>query len=542
MPGTEAEERHRWRMSLVRRPNVLKAAGLLISLTLSITTVNKAAAQDFSRIVEKNRSSVAFVFVEQNDGSLVSGTAFAVSGTKLLITAAHVVTDAKGLFVVRYADGSYSLTKAALIWREKDVALLQPAKAPATGLIGRTSALRVGEPIIVIGYPLADKLGVSQVSVTQGIISALDADMVRLNVSVNAGNSGGPVLDASGSVVGVVRAVLKGTGFAIASPWRDVQAALDSQAHGIYPLAVSLVDSQDYVTGWIEQGVVLVEARPLANLLKGTVLWDPQTRTLTLAVGGKRLRLVVGSRSMDVDGQQVTLPVPVTADRRIPLKPVVTALGGSVDVDLSSFTVRVYLPFAVVGTTPARPSSPTSTPIQPSPPPPAPPIAVPTPAPTPTAARVSLPDGSSSWTIRPGTGIGPIVLGLLRTQVETLIGLPDQTRPFAGSTIAIYETWMLAVYYSNPGATVIGVSVGIIPNIDVYPNSSLDLRGLFVVTPSGIRIGDPRANVIAAHGAPARTSTSADKRFEVIQYPGVAFGVFLAAASLDAVVFILVGF
>ena len=315
-----------------------------IIILLLVVSVREANAQDFSAIVAKSRSSVVLVLVEQNDSRFVSGTGFLVAGSSAIVTAAHVVRDVKAM-VVKYADGSAADAKPILIWRESDVALVQPTKkAPANGLPGRASPLRVGQPVIAIGYPVAEKLGVSQFSVTQGIVSAIRLDVFQLNVTVNPGNSGGPVLDSSGAVIGVVSGTLTGTGLAIASPWRDVKTALESHARGIVPVAVRLGDSDESVTGWIEHGVVLMDAGLLANLLKGSVFWDPQTRTLSLVIGDKRMRFVPGSPIMGVDGQRIPLPLPMRQDRRIPLRPVVVVLGGSLRLNADSFEVRVALP------------------------------------------------------------------------------------------------------------------------------------------------------------------------------------------------------
>ena len=71
--------------------------------------------------------------------------------------------------VVRFSDGSVSTAHPVFVWKEKDIALITTSKPGPPGLPERALPLRAGEPVIVIGYPLADKLGFSQVSVTQGV-------------------------------------------------------------------------------------------------------------------------------------------------------------------------------------------------------------------------------------------------------------------------------------------------------------------------------------------------------------------------------------
>ena len=69
--------------------------------------------------------------------------------------------------------------------------------------VGDSDAVRVGETVIVIGFPIAAALG-AEPTVSQGIVSAKRDGLVQTNAPVNPGNSGGPMLDQFGNVVGVV--------------------------------------------------------------------------------------------------------------------------------------------------------------------------------------------------------------------------------------------------------------------------------------------------------------------------------------------------
>ncbi len=134
-----------------------------------------------------------------------------------------------------------------------------------------------------------------------------------------------------------------GTPRVAAQDFSAVVAKLDSAKRGVFPVAVQIAGTDEYVTGWIEQGTVLVDAKALAALLKGAVFWDPQSKTLTLAVGGMRLKFVQGSSFMDADGQRIVLPAPMTQDRKLPLKPIVAVLGGTVQVDTTAFRALIQL-------------------------------------------------------------------------------------------------------------------------------------------------------------------------------------------------------
>lgn len=506
-----------------------RIALLIVASALVVLVSGHAAAQDFSSVVVKTRLSIALVFVEQNDGSYVSGTGFAISGSPDLVTAAHVVSDSKSI-LVRFSDGSLQPGRPVLVWHEKDIAFVRVGRPLRSSLVGRENA-RPGEPVIVIGYPLVEKLGISHVSVTQGIVSAVSS-YIRLNVAVNPGNSGGPVFDSNGRVLGVVSASLTGTGLAAASAWRDVRTARESQARGVFPVAVSLVDGQDYVTGWIHQGTVLVDARAMATILRGTVFWDPQSKSLTLAVAGRRLVLTTGSRYMDADGQRIVLPVPFSEDRRIPLKPVVSLLGGTVEIDQTGFSVWVQVPHIQVGARqPSAPQPPASAPATPGAQPvpiatqtPAPaPAPPPTIAPSPTPMRIALPDGAPFWYISPGMGIGPITLGLVRSAVEGVIGLPDDSRPQTSGVLVFYRRFGLGVWYLREAVELVSVSLAPL-GVGLIPSSSDDVLRSLYFTASGVRLGDPSSMVLAAFGTPVRTSRN-PQGVQVLEYRGVSFGI-----------------
>ena len=134
----------------------------------------------------------------------LTGSGFVVSAEGHVVTNNHVV---EGCREVRVANSS-KVTRLATDTLV-DLALLkiktnQSNRATLRG--GR--GVRVGEDIIVAGYPLQGLLA-SDVSVTKGILSSLagpgdDRRIIQITAPVQMGNSGGPVLDNSGNVVGVV--------------------------------------------------------------------------------------------------------------------------------------------------------------------------------------------------------------------------------------------------------------------------------------------------------------------------------------------------
>ena len=144
-----------------------------------------------------------------------SGSRIIIASTGHILTSNHLVTGATRL-VVGLHDGRLVpgrvvgrdfLTDLALI--KVDIDGLTPAK------LGESSKLRIGETVVAIGNPLAIKSGAT---VSVGVVSAMDRailpptgetlyNLIQTDAALNAGNSGGPLVDLSGRVVGINTAV-----------------------------------------------------------------------------------------------------------------------------------------------------------------------------------------------------------------------------------------------------------------------------------------------------------------------------------------------
>lgn len=166
-------------------------------------------------------ASDAVVRIETDLGS---GSGFIISSGGLIMTNNHVIREAEEITVYLKDGTSYTATvKARDLLR--DLALIE---IEATGLpylqMGGTSDVGLGQQVVVLGYPL----GTENLTVTSGLISAIDYDpgrniaWLQTDSAVNPGNSGGPLLNLQGRVVGVVSAKIvgvdvEGIGFAISS-------------------------------------------------------------------------------------------------------------------------------------------------------------------------------------------------------------------------------------------------------------------------------------------------------------------------------------
>jgi S1-C subfamily serine protease len=144
--------------------------------------------------------------------SLVFGTGFFVNGSGVAVTNAHVVESCKNL-LASSAEAQASPMSVIALDRENDLAVLKLSSRVGTYAQFRTGPpVRQGEQVIIYGYPLAGALS-TQGNLSTGIVSALaglfnDTRDLQISAPVQVGNSGGPVLDASGNVIGIVTSKL----------------------------------------------------------------------------------------------------------------------------------------------------------------------------------------------------------------------------------------------------------------------------------------------------------------------------------------------
>ncbi|MGH8176210.1 MAG: DegQ family serine endoprotease [Steroidobacter sp.] len=145
------------------------------------------------------------------------GSGFIVSGDGYILTNAHVVADASEV-TVRTTDRREYTAKVVGVDKATDVAVLKiDGKDLPTVRIGDPSKLRPGEWVIAIGSPFG-----FENSVTAGIVSATSRSMpgsdsnyapfIQTDVAVNPGNSGGPLFNLNGEVVGINSQIYSRTG------------------------------------------------------------------------------------------------------------------------------------------------------------------------------------------------------------------------------------------------------------------------------------------------------------------------------------------
>jgi len=171
-------------------------------------------------------SSLFFRLPPREQTGIGSGFVFEHDGKKLILTNTHVVGGAERL-VVKTIDGNEFEAKKLGADPANDIAVIEPIN-PQSDLValplGNSAQVRVGERVIAVGNPFD-----FENTVTAGIVSAKGPrdirdkrrEVIQTDAAINTGNSGGPLVDLGGNVIGINFAIFSptktslGIGFAI---------------------------------------------------------------------------------------------------------------------------------------------------------------------------------------------------------------------------------------------------------------------------------------------------------------------------------------
>ncbi len=209
------------------------------AIVSAVAAADPAVVKIVSTVVAQPSNPYEFFFggpqVRQGIGS---GFLFDYNGRKLVLTNAHVVGDAQEI-EVQTRDGEKFTGKLLGADRISDVAVVDlqgdgNVEALPSTTLGDSDELRIGEWVVAIGHPFA-----FDHTVTVGVVSALGErplgeapnapvrNVIQTDAAINQGNSGGPLIDLAGNVIGINSMIFSPTGTSLgigfAIPINDVK-------------------------------------------------------------------------------------------------------------------------------------------------------------------------------------------------------------------------------------------------------------------------------------------------------------------------------
>jgi serine protease Do len=261
---------------------------LFVKVDPTVVTVRVATKS----LTENSSGAVMVVAVITGSGVLVHPDGF-------VVTAAHVV-EAAELVEVHWLDGFKAKAKVVSLSRTEDIALLKVEATPpkaVVAVVGDSSVLKPGQRLFAIGAPYG-----LEHSLTAGVVSALrDNDrpglmprhLVQTDVPLNQGNSGGPLFNEKGEVVGIASFMLSQSGGSVglnfAVPSNTVRTRLFEEALPYIGVGLRFIPRDvAEIFNWPLEGAFLVETvRPqspaeAAGLRAGAIASE---------VGGNRVQL-----------------------------------------------------------------------------------------------------------------------------------------------------------------------------------------------------------------------------------------------------------
>ena len=211
------------------------------------------------------------------------GSGFIINEEGYILTNYHVVKGAQEISVTLSND--VTTTAQVVNYDEnQDVAMIkitdESVEIPATVELGDSDALQPGEEVIAIGTPLSTELSST---VTKGIISAtsrsvavesgVTMNLIQTDAAINAGNSGGPLVNTKGEVVGINSSkisgeAVEGIGFSI--PINDIKDKIESLSKPILNLGISVRTIDESLSKQLnmEQGLYIVEVTEFSSAEK----------------------------------------------------------------------------------------------------------------------------------------------------------------------------------------------------------------------------------------------------------------------------------
>ncbi len=323
---------------------------LILLFIAAVTIVPLAAHQEISEVFNRVKGSVVVIETEQNEidpmlkaglvrvGAVGSGVLISDDGK--IFTAAHVVQTAESI-TVRFPDGEMIPARVLYSAPRADLALLQLARLPRdahVAPVGDSDQVNVGDQVFVVGAPqgISNTLTVGHISArrSENVLfgSLEEVELFQTDASINHGNSGGPMFNMDGEVIGIVSFIIsesggsEGLGFVITSRsanrllmeqsrvWSGMKAIpVDGllaailnvpQARGMLVEAVAENSLGSHLG--IEGGLIKATIADVELVLGGDVILEVQGISLNDPDARKKIRDVMSGLK---DGDKITVRV-----------------------------------------------------------------------------------------------------------------------------------------------------------------------------------------------------------------------------------------
>jgi S1-C subfamily serine protease len=209
--------------ALAPTPAPLTPADVNITVATALAAATPAPAYS-ALAFQAIRPSLILIEAQSNDTSGAAtdgiGSGVIVSDMGDILTSLHVVAGATSIQVT-FADGTQSQALIVAEQPENDIAVLRAIQPPAQivpAVLGNPNAMQIGDEAFVVGHPFG-----LYGSMSAGVISGFDRTfrppngaqdlqgLIQIDTAVNPGNSGGPLLNRYGQVVGIVTGLVNPT-------------------------------------------------------------------------------------------------------------------------------------------------------------------------------------------------------------------------------------------------------------------------------------------------------------------------------------------
>lgn len=256
-------------------------------------------------------------FMSPDEPSQVSGSGVLISEEGYIITNRHVVEGARKLEVIFMSESERVPAQLVGADRFADIAVIQiDERVPAVAPLGNSNELQAGQTVIAIGSALGD----FRDTVTVGVISALGRnletasgfvleELIQTDAAINHGNSGGPLINLQGEIIGINTAVVRGQ-----SSWTG-QAVAEGLGFAVPSNVARSISEQLIATGRVARPYLGIRYRAItseaAKRYDLPIEWGAYIDEVEENTGAARSGIQEGDIVIAIDGEELTDEVPL---------------------------------------------------------------------------------------------------------------------------------------------------------------------------------------------------------------------------------------